>query len=191
MASSVGLILKAVNLSGETAENILESLCESLQELNINIDHILGFTADTTNHLLMDLVRERVLVIESKNTDTNTNSNKLAAWADLLCSFNSMCKGGTRTLPQIKSQWSIIKITKTKIKSVELKNLRQTGGGPPPTTNPEYADDICSWLSNEFVNKINQIGEPSQNEIKVDDINKLVNVENKSSDIVSISKALR
>ncbi|CAG5043982.1 unnamed protein product [Parnassius apollo] len=150
-------------------------------------------------HLLMDLVRERVSVIENKNTDTNTSSKKLAAWADLLCSFNSMCKGGTRTLPQIKSQWSIIKMTKKKIKSVERKNLRQTGGGPHPTTNPENADDICSWLPNEFVidtnefdsDEINQIGEPSQNKIKVDGINKLVNVENKSSDNVSIHKALR
>ncbi|CAG4986067.1 unnamed protein product [Parnassius apollo] len=141
-------------------------------------------------HLLMDLVRERVSVIENKNTDTNTNSKKLAAWADLLCSFNSICKGGTCTLPQIKSQWSIIKMTKKKIKSVERKNLRQTGGGPHPTTNPENADDICSWLPNEFVidtnefdsDEINQIGEPSQNKIKVDGINKLVNVENKSSD---------
>ncbi|CAG5038633.1 unnamed protein product [Parnassius apollo] len=96
-----------------------------------------------SQHLLIDLVRERVSVIENKNTDTNTNSKKLAAWADLLCSFNSMCKGGTRTLPQIKSQWSIIKMTKKKIKSVERKNLRQTGGGPHPTTNPENADDIC------------------------------------------------
>ncbi|CAG4975290.1 unnamed protein product [Parnassius apollo] len=89
-------------------------------------------------HLLMYLVRERVSVIENKNTDTNTNSKKLAAWADLLCSFNN---------------------------------------------------DICSWLPNEFVintnefdsDEINQIGEPSQNKIKVDGINKLVNVENKSS----------
>ncbi|CAG4958973.1 unnamed protein product [Parnassius apollo] len=105
-------------------------------------------------------------------------------------SFNSMCKGGTRTLPQIKSQWSIIKMTKKKIKSVERKNLRQTGGGPHPTTNPKNGDDICSWLPNEFVidtnefdsDEINQIGEPSQNEIKVDGINKLVNVESKSSD---------
>ncbi|CAG5038832.1 unnamed protein product [Parnassius apollo] len=137
-------------------------------------------------HLLMDLVRERVSVIENQNTDTNTNSKKLAAWADLLC---SMCKGGTRTLPQIKSQWSIIKMTKKKIKSIERKNLRQTRGGPHPSTNPENAD-ICSWLPNEFVidtnefdsDEINQIGEPSQNEIKVDGINKLVNVENKSSD---------
>ncbi|CAG5006313.1 unnamed protein product [Parnassius apollo] len=142
-------------------------------------------------HLLMDCVRERVSVIENKNTDTNTNSKKLAAWADLLCSFNSMCKGGTRTLPQIKSQWSIFKMTKKKIKSVERKNLRQIGGGPHPTTNPENADDICSWFPNEFVidtnefdsDEINHIAEPSQNEIEVDRINKLVNVENKSSDI--------
>ncbi|CAG5052112.1 unnamed protein product [Parnassius apollo] len=141
-------------------------------------------------HLLMDLVRERVSVIENKNTDTNTNSKKLAAWADLLCSFNSMCKGGTRTLSQIKSQWSIIKMTKKKIKSIERKNLRQTGGDSHPSRNPENADDICSWFPNEFVidtnefdsDEINQIGEPSQNEIKVDGINKLVNVENKSSD---------
>ncbi|CAK1604081.1 unnamed protein product [Parnassius mnemosyne] len=146
-------------------------------------------------YLLMDLVRERVSVIENKNTDTNTNSKKLAKWADLLCSFNSMCKGGTRILPQLKAQWCMIKMAKKKIKSVERKNLLQTSGGPPPKTNPENADDICSLLPNEFVidtnefdsDEINQIGEPLQNEIKVDEITKLVNIENKTSDIDTMS----
>lgn len=32
----------------------------------------------------MELVRERVSVIENKNTDFNANSKKQAAWADLL-----------------------------------------------------------------------------------------------------------
>ncbi|CAG5049357.1 unnamed protein product [Parnassius apollo] len=94
-------------------------------------------------------------------------------------------------------------MTKKKIKSVERKNLRQTGGGPhpkiPTLLNYKTLNDICSWLPNEFVidtnefnsDEINQIGEPSQNKIEVDGINKLVNVENKSSDNVSIHKALR
>ncbi|CAG4957826.1 unnamed protein product [Parnassius apollo] len=33
---------------------------------------------------------------------------------------------------------------------------RKTGGGPHPTTNPENADDICSWLPNEFVIDTNE-----------------------------------
>ncbi|CAK1583380.1 unnamed protein product [Parnassius mnemosyne] len=82
-------------------------------------------------------------------------------------------------------------MTKKKIKSVECKNLLQTGGGPPPTTNSENTDDICSWLPNEFV--------IDTNEFDSDEINpvlylrskwmiiKLVNIENKTSDIDTMS----
>ncbi|CAG5021089.1 unnamed protein product [Parnassius apollo] len=42
-------------------------------------------------------------------------------------------------------------MTKNKIKFAERKNLRHTGGGTHPTTNPENADDISSWLPNELV----------------------------------------
>lgn len=41
--------LCSVKLSGETAENIFDSLCGSLHDLNLNIKHVLGFAADTTN----------------------------------------------------------------------------------------------------------------------------------------------
>ncbi|XP_063824436.1 uncharacterized protein LOC135088214 [Ostrinia nubilalis] len=138
-------------------------------------------------NILMDLVRERVSIIENKNTDTNTNSKKLAAWADLLTSFNSMCTGGVRSLPQLKSQWSIIKMTKKKAKSEERKKLLQTGGGPPPPTNPANADDICSWLPNEFVIDINEFDSDCINQINVGKtLDKKDNVEEiKKKDIIA------
>lgn len=41
--------MNSVKLSGETTENIFYSLCESLNDLNLNIKDILGVAADTTN----------------------------------------------------------------------------------------------------------------------------------------------
>ncbi|XP_045761037.1 uncharacterized protein LOC123864545 isoform X3 [Maniola jurtina] len=118
-------------------------------------------------YLLMELVRERVAVIENKNTDTNTNSKKQAAWADLLNSFNSMCKGSKRILPQLKSQWGIIKMHEKRLKSLERKQIIATGGGPPPQLDPLKSEDISAWLPNEFVIDTNEFDSDQINQVKV------------------------
>ncbi|XP_045781695.1 uncharacterized protein LOC123878524 isoform X3 [Maniola jurtina] len=115
----------------------------------------------------MELVRERVAVIENKNTDTNTNSKKQAAWADLLNSFNSMCKGSKRILPQLKSQWGIIKMHEKRLKSLERKQIIATGGGPPPQLDPLKSEDISAWLPNEFVIDTNEFDSDQINQVKV------------------------
>ncbi|XP_045769904.1 uncharacterized protein LOC123870592 isoform X1 [Maniola jurtina] len=118
-------------------------------------------------NLLMKLVRERVAVIENKNTDTNTNSKKQAAWADLLNSFNSMCKGSKRFLPQLKSQWGIIKMHEKQLKSLERKQIIATGGGPPPQQDPLKIEDTSTWLSDEFVIDTNEFDSDQINQVKV------------------------
>ncbi|XP_045769906.1 uncharacterized protein LOC123870592 isoform X3 [Maniola jurtina] len=118
-------------------------------------------------NLLMKLVRERVAVIENKNTDTNTNSKKQAAWADLLNSFNSMCKGSKRFLPQLKSQWGIIKMHEKQLKSLERKQIIATGGGPPPQQDPLKIEDTSTWLSDEFVIDTNEFDSDQINQFQV------------------------
>ncbi|XP_028169813.1 uncharacterized protein LOC114359571 [Ostrinia furnacalis] len=82
-------------------------------------------------YLLKELVKERVNAIENKNTDTNTNKRKVAAWADLQTTFNSMCAGMNRSITQLKSQWSLIKISAKKDKTIARQAQIKTGGGPP------------------------------------------------------------
>ncbi|GBP13709.1 hypothetical protein EVAR_73161_1 [Eumeta japonica] len=53
--------------------------------------------------LLKQLIKEKVAVIENKNTDTNTNNKKKKAWSGIEESFNNMCQGSKRTLTQLKS----------------------------------------------------------------------------------------
>lgn len=48
-----------------------------------------------------------------------------------------------------------------------MKGRNQTGGGPPPSTNPENADDICSWLPSEFAIDNNDYDSDSINQVHV------------------------
>ncbi|CAG9124581.1 unnamed protein product [Plutella xylostella] len=100
--------------------------------------------------LLRELVKERVHALENKNTDTNTNAKKLNAWADLMLSFNSMCKGSPRKLAQLKTQWTGQKMDEKKKKGNVRREMLKTGGGPPPPSEQCDPDDIESWLPHEF-----------------------------------------
>ncbi|KAL0850109.1 hypothetical protein ABMA28_011992 [Loxostege sticticalis] len=112
-------------------------------------------------YLLKELVKERVNAIENKNTDTNTNKRKVAAWADLQTTFNSMCAGMNRSITQLKSQWSLIKISAKKDKTIARQAQIKTGGGPPLSVPDDRADDIASWLPNEFVVDVNRFDSDS------------------------------
>ncbi|KAL0902468.1 hypothetical protein ABMA27_000326 [Loxostege sticticalis] len=98
-------------------------------------------------YLLKELVKERENAIK-KETDTYTIKRKVAAWADSQTTFNSMCAGVNCSITQLKTQWSLIKISAKKDKTIaQIK----TGGGPPLSVPDDRADDLTSWLSNEFV----------------------------------------
>ncbi|CAG5026352.1 unnamed protein product [Parnassius apollo] len=81
-------------------------------------------------------------------------------------------------------------MTKKKIKSVERKNLLQTGGRPPPTTNPENADNLCSLLLSEFVIDTNEfdsdeINQDTKSTVKDITVEMLQEVQN-TQEVVSI-----
>ncbi|VVC99175.1 unnamed protein product [Leptidea sinapis] len=112
-------------------------------------------------NLLKELVRERVSAIENKNTDTNSNTIKVAAWNNLRDSFNCVCKGAQRTVAQLKAQWGLIKINAKRKKAEESNGTHETGGGPPP---------IICWLPGEIPSDSNDYDSDRINQIKVEEL---------------------
>ncbi|XP_075149278.1 myb/SANT-like DNA-binding domain-containing protein 3 [Haematobia irritans] len=107
--------------------------------------------SEDDKELLKELVKMRVNAIENKNTDTNTNQAKKKAWLELEKDFNNMTSCGHRTVPQLKSQWTTIKIQAKKEMSEYRSQIRKTGGGQAPLGAPLQGNDIAIWLPNEFV----------------------------------------
>ncbi|XP_017464967.1 PREDICTED: uncharacterized protein LOC108358256 [Rhagoletis zephyria] len=116
--------------------------------------------------LLQELVRERVDIIENKNTDTNSNKSKQEAWRDLQESFNEIC-ATKRTVIQLKSQWTIAKMTAKKAKSKERRELLKTGGGAQSVAEPLSNEDISVWLPNEFVVDFNSFDSDKSQQVVV------------------------
>ncbi|KAI8123975.1 hypothetical protein CVS40_5804 [Lucilia cuprina] len=101
--------------------------------------------------LLKDLIKERVDQIEDKNTDTNTNQRKKKVWMELQENFNNLCQGCPRSLLQLKSQWTTMKIQAKKEMSDYRREILKTGGGPKPVESTLLANELSVWLPNEFV----------------------------------------
>ncbi|XP_072935408.1 uncharacterized protein [Epargyreus clarus] len=112
--------------------------------------------------ILKELVKEKVTIIENKNTDSNTNAQKVAAWHDLRESFNNMART-PRTMQQIKAQWGMIKMSAKKAKFVERQQLLKTGGGPPTVPEAKTCEDISVWLPHEFTVDTNEFDSDYQN----------------------------
>ncbi|XP_037976501.1 uncharacterized protein LOC105385195 [Plutella xylostella] len=111
--------------------------------------------------LLKTLVKEQVSVIENKNTDANTNKKKTDAWNKLCSTFNEVNSTGLpRTVKNLKTQWSMIKMDKKKELSKERKSIMKTGGGSQSPVNHDD-DEILSWLPNEFVVDSNEFDSDS------------------------------
>lgn len=89
--------LCSVNLSSETAENIFNSLCKSLRELNLNIENILGFAADTTNVMFG---RNNSVVAKIKSVNSNCIFVKCACHSSALA-VSYACKKLPKALDQI------------------------------------------------------------------------------------------
>lgn len=71
-------------------------------------------------------------------------------------SFNNLCKGSPRSLPQLKSQWTITKIQAKKDVSSHRREVNKTGGGPQPAEIVLSENDITVWLPNEFIVDTNE-----------------------------------
>ncbi|XP_075153450.1 uncharacterized protein LOC142227022 [Haematobia irritans] len=95
--------------------------------------------SEEDKELLKQLVRMRVKDIENKHTDTNTNHRKKRAWMDLEKEFNSKCSCVKRTVQQLKSQWTTIKI--------QAKKEASECGMKPLNNESLFSNDIGSWLS--------------------------------------------
>ncbi|XP_075984953.1 uncharacterized protein LOC142982377 [Anticarsia gemmatalis] len=115
--------------------------------------------------ILKQLVKERVSILENKNTDTKTNSKKVAAWQDLLTNFNNVART-QRTLQQIKAQWNILKMAAKKRKFQERINRTHTGGGTPPPFESPTSDDISVWLPGESIVETNKMSPEIDNQHK-------------------------
>lgn len=73
-----------------------------------------------------------------------------------------MCAGMNRSITQLKSQWSLIKISAKKDKTIGRPAQIKTGCGPPLSVPDDRADDLTSWLSNEFVVDDNRFNSDSK-----------------------------
>nr|XP_021182936.2 myb/SANT-like DNA-binding domain-containing protein 3 [Helicoverpa armigera] len=108
--------------------------------------------------LLINLVLERIDVIENKDTSTNTNTKKRASWQEILSCFNNLNKK-KRDLKELTTQW---RNTKGKVKSrqSEYKQAKlMTDGGPPSPPPEELA--IIQEIPNEFIVDTNQFDSDS------------------------------
>lgn len=56
-----------------------------------------------------------------------------------------MCVGVTRTLPQMKAQWGLMKTLAKKMRSDKRRELMKTAGGLPPSAQTER-QEIPIWL---------------------------------------------
>ncbi|XP_022826145.1 uncharacterized protein LOC111356122 [Spodoptera litura] len=116
--------------------------------------------------LLTELVKVRVSDIENKNTDTNTNTKKHAAWVDLQNSFNNMCAGGKRTISQLKSQWGIIKMNTKRMKIEERKHATASCGDPVSHESPDKVDDVNTLVPFEFMLETNKSNHDVNHQVK-------------------------
>lgn len=71
-------------------------------------------------------------------------------------SFNNVCTGISRSIPQLKSQWGVIKMVAKKELWNERSAILKTGGGPPPEIKPVSSADISAWLPGEFTVDYNE-----------------------------------
>lgn len=72
-------------------------------------------------------------------------------------SFNSMCNGSKRTVPQLKTQWSIIKMNCKKEDGKIRTEIIKTGRDPLDSPGMVVAEeDVRSWLPTQTVIKANE-----------------------------------
>ncbi|XP_055913214.1 uncharacterized protein LOC129946870 [Eupeodes corollae] len=99
--------------------------------------------------LLRQLIEDKIEIIENKNVDTNTSRLKRDAWRKITHSFNSL-SATMRETSQIQAQWRGTKMKAKAEMSAFQRNLRATGGGPPPKSpEPEHIK-LMALIPHEF-----------------------------------------
>lgn len=104
--------------------------------------------------ILSQIVLDKLDIIENARIDTNSNKIKKETWNKIHTLFNSASKV-ERTLDQLQIQWRKIKsVAKTKNSSF-LKQIRQTGGGPPPDPLNMVEEELINRLPKHFEQEYN------------------------------------
>lgn len=99
--------------------------------------------------ILSNLVLEKLETIENSKIDTNTNKKKKDAWNSVHQLFIASTENN-RTLEQLQSQWRKIKSVAKSKNSLFLKQMKQTGGGPPPEPLNSVEEQLILRIPKQF-----------------------------------------
>ena len=94
---------------------------------------------------LIELIGDRVNIINNQRTDFKSNESKKEAWVEILNLF-AVRFGKKWQLHQIKEQWKRLRLLAKKEYSHFRAESRKTGGGPPPdepTHISKLVKDMC------------------------------------------------
>jgi hypothetical protein len=100
--------------------------------------------------LLCSLVADKISVVECKKIDVNSVKKKNQAWLEIHQMFSSSTTGSVRHVKELKEQWKRMKTSAKTEVSNSLKEIRQTGGGPPAAPVSDLTLKIKELIPREF-----------------------------------------
>jgi len=102
---------------------------------------------ETELQTLLDEVEKRKNVLFSKLSNVTTNSAKKKAWDVICCRINAINPSDhRRTVEEIRKKWtSYMSLTKKKA-SLNRREARKTGGGPPPEDLSPLQDKVIGII---------------------------------------------
>lgn len=96
--------------------------------------------------LLELLTEERLQTIESKQSDTKMIQKKNDLWEKILSEFVAQGGQADRDIKSIKNCWKRLKETAKKQRSMDMKEIRTTGGGSKVRHMTEESSRVCAML---------------------------------------------
>ncbi|XP_046573127.1 uncharacterized protein LOC124281145 [Haliotis rubra] len=109
---------------------------------------IQNFTEEHKLYILQ-CIEDNISIIEDKRCDANALKNKSTAWGRIKVSFQGRF-GINIDTDKLKQLWKRLKLTaKRELRNYE-KELKKTGGGPPPKDVSNVSHRIISRIPREF-----------------------------------------
>ena len=96
---------------------------------------------------LLDLIRDKINLIEDKRVDSETNQRKAAAWQKVHRFFTEIYSEVPRTPNQLKKQWKHMKTSARKNFSPFLNEGVEASGEPPPRAPSELDNEVHLLMS--------------------------------------------